>query len=266
MFLSERGLRGTRIKTKDGHIGKTDEFYFDEKSWAVRYMVVIYGVVPHSRKLISPPSLVGPQPDGFAVDLTTEQIRNSPDIDEDKPLSRQKEEELHTYYGWSNYWSYPAYTNAYGVPLYPGFGFAYPYSMPLQTDREMSGREMPETLTNEENTLRSTNEVIGYEAMSRDDKIGSVEDFLIDDQAWAFRYTIIDTGRVFPGKKVIVASYWTESIDWLSRTVNFDVETDYVRNGPTLEEGTSISREFEQRLFDYYRKPYYWKQEVGQTA
>jgi hypothetical protein len=39
--------------------------------------------------------------------------------------------------------------------------------------------------------LRSTHEVSGYNIQAADGEIGHVEDFIIDDAAWAIRYLIL---------------------------------------------------------------------------
>ena len=83
-------------------------FFFDDKTWAIRYLVVDTGTwLPDRQVLISPIALGQPDWEGqfFPVKLTTEQVRNSPDIDTDKPVSRQQETRLHTYYDWPVYWS-----------------------------------------------------------------------------------------------------------------------------------------------------------------
>ena len=69
-------------------------FFFDDKTWAIRYLVVDTGAwLPGRRVLISPIALGQPDWAGqfFPVKLTMEQVRNSPDIDTDKPVSRQQE-------------------------------------------------------------------------------------------------------------------------------------------------------------------------------
>ena len=62
--------------------------------------------LPGRQALISPYALG--QPDWtrqtLPVELTREQIENSPPTSSDRPVSRQMEQELHTYYGWSPYW------------------------------------------------------------------------------------------------------------------------------------------------------------------
>ena len=95
------------IGATDGEIGKVKEFYFDDETWTIRYLIVETGNWLFGRKiLISPQSLLIPDWERriFAADLTKEQITDSPDIDTQKPVSRQQEIKLQYHYLQSSYW------------------------------------------------------------------------------------------------------------------------------------------------------------------
>lgn len=96
-------LNGFTIGGTDGEIGKVKEFYFDDESWTVRYIIVETGSWLSGRKvLLSPQAVINTdwEEKVFRVNLTTEQVKNSPDIDTDKPVSRQHERDLYGYYPW----------------------------------------------------------------------------------------------------------------------------------------------------------------------
>ena len=101
-------LRGCTLAASDGEIGTVREFYFDDEHWIVRYYVVNTGSWLMQREvLIAPRALseVDQQGNTIAVNLTREQVRESPLAETDKPISRQQEAELHHHYGWEPYWS-----------------------------------------------------------------------------------------------------------------------------------------------------------------
>jgi uncharacterized protein YrrD len=84
------------LDATDGGIGTVEDFYFDDQTWAVKYLVVKTGGWLSGRKvLISPTVVIGKSWDLglFPVSITKEQVRNSPDINTDKPVSRQHEAE-----------------------------------------------------------------------------------------------------------------------------------------------------------------------------
>ena len=106
MKRSIKSLIGYHIRETNGELGKVDEFYFDDKLWTIRYLIVKTGNwLSEQKVLISPSALLQPdwQKEEFPVNLTKEQIKNSPDIDTDKPVSRQQEEKLYAHYNWRGY-------------------------------------------------------------------------------------------------------------------------------------------------------------------
>jgi hypothetical protein len=85
-------LHGCSILAAGGQIGKVDEFYFDDDDWSICYLVVDIGKwLLGQRVLVSPAALGQPNwaADILPVTLTQEQVKNSPDISQDKPVSRQ---------------------------------------------------------------------------------------------------------------------------------------------------------------------------------
>ena len=113
------------------------------------------------------------------MNLTKEQVRNSPDIDTDRPVSRQREAELRKYYDWAPYWGV-----GYGIDLPPG--------QYVEADRGTVAVENVQGDTH----LRSTKEVRGYRIHATDGEIGHVEDFIVSDEEWVIRYLVVDTGQL----------------------------------------------------------------------
>jgi len=101
MQKSTKELKGYAIDATDGDIGKVDDFYFDDKSWTIRYLVVDTGNWLLGRKVLLSPIAVGKadfSSGRFNVTLTKKQVEESPSIDTDKPVSRQHETSYHDYY------------------------------------------------------------------------------------------------------------------------------------------------------------------------
>ncbi len=110
-------LSGFRMEATDGEIGKVEEFYFDDETWTVRYLILQTESWLSGRKvLISPVALIKglSKPGVFTVDRTRDQIRESPDIDTEKPVSRQQEIELYGHYSWKGYWESGFYAQGVG--------------------------------------------------------------------------------------------------------------------------------------------------------
>src|SRR5471032_1189559 len=107
MLRSLKELENFAIHATDGNIGHVKDFYFDDESWVIRYLVVETGTWLSSRKVLISPVQIG-RPDltkkVIPTSITKEQVKNSPDIDTEKPVSRQDEARYLGYYGYPYYW------------------------------------------------------------------------------------------------------------------------------------------------------------------
>src|SRR6185312_15338628 len=100
-------LYGYRLRAEDGELGMVEDFFFDDETWSVRYVVVETGRWLRSRRvLISPIAIqaVDHADRRLDVRLTRDQIANSPPIESDVPVSRQKELQYRQYFKWPAYW------------------------------------------------------------------------------------------------------------------------------------------------------------------
>ena len=52
--------------------------------------------------------------------------------------------------------------------------------------------------------LFALNGLIGCPVAAADGDVGSVKDFLFDDQNWKVRWMVVDTGHWLPGRKVLI--------------------------------------------------------------
>ncbi len=253
MMQSIKELVGFHIKAVDGRLGKVDGFYFDDEAWIIRYLLVDTGKwLPGRTVLISPRSLEKPdrEHEEFPLNLTKKQIEESPEMDQEKPVSRQHEIELAEYYGWPSYWIGP------GAGYVPGTGLIPPPAL-ARPEKEL--RELQRQKEKGDPHLRSSREVIGYHIHAEDDRIGHVEDFIIDDETWIMRYLIIDTHNWLPGgKKVIVAVPWIKRIDWSNSEVHIDLKKESLEKAPEFEGTASVTRNYEDYIYNHYEKEKYW--------
>src|SRR5208282_5497176 len=110
MLTNAKNLRGLVIRATDGELGTVDDLYFDDDTWAIRYLTVETGDWLAGRSvLISPFSILRVDWHGQRVDvaLTKEQVRKSPDISTHAPISRIHESAYLSYYGYPYYWDGP---------------------------------------------------------------------------------------------------------------------------------------------------------------
>src|SRR5665811_1058116 len=84
MLNKIKTLKGYKLHSLDGEIGKVEEFYFDDLHWTIRYLIVDKGNWLMGRQvLISPYALiaVNKEEQFITIDLTKKQIEDSPSLD-----------------------------------------------------------------------------------------------------------------------------------------------------------------------------------------
>jgi hypothetical protein len=254
MLRSLKELYGYQVRGTDGDIGKVHDFFFDDAIWTVRYLVVETGNwLSKRRVLLSTFPLGKPQWEKqlFPVLLGRQQVRESPDIDARKPVSRKMEEALHSHYGWTAYWRS-------ATPLGGLGAVAVAQMLSGEAQRRHDRKKASPEQRQQDWHLRSTREVLGYHIQARDGDIGHVHDFVADDLNWPIRYLVVDTGNWLPGRKVLVAPAWLEAVAWVSKTVHIDLPRDVIKGSPQFDPSVPVNREYEVRLYDYYGRPKYW--------
>jgi hypothetical protein len=230
------------VSATDGDVGTVIHFLFDDERWFVRYLVVETGGIFKRRQvLISPISFrnVDHSAARFHLALTMDKIRNSPNVDLDRPVSRQHEREYYGYYGYPYYWGYGG---TWGMGYYPGAMTSAGY--------DRAGERPGEPVADVH--LRSAKELTGYHIEGTDGSIGHVKDFAVDDESWAIRYMVIETSNWWVGKSVLIAPEWTSRISWLDRKVYVDMTRAAIKTSPEWAIDEPINRAFEEQLSRHY--------------
>jgi uncharacterized protein YrrD len=203
MLQNIKDLYGNTLSATDGEIGKVKDCYFDERAWAVRYLVADTGSwLVDNLVLLSPHSFGKWDRDEktLQINLTRQQIENSPPISKHTPLSRQYEEEYYRYYGWGNYWQG---AGLWGAAAYPMTAFApVPVEMPVTIPVETEARH--DHRNRADRHLLSMRDTMGYALQATDGEIGSVTGFMMDDKTWAVGELIVETGHWYSGKEVYI--------------------------------------------------------------
>jgi hypothetical protein len=250
MLRKTKELKGCKLGARDGEIGHLEDFYFDDQTWTVRYLVADTGDwLPHRKVLISPVAVTGIRDTPHKVvevNLTKQQIEQSPSIDAHKPVSRQFEAEYFQYYGWPYYWPGPL---LWGPVDFPG-----PYLPAV-----IPPGPHPAPPEAEDSHLRSANEVAGYHIQALDQHFGHVEQYIFDGENWAIRYLVVDTRNWWPGKRVLLAPAWISWVSWSELRVYVDLDRSTVQRAPEYDPTAPITREYEQKLFEHYNRAPYWQ-------
>ncbi len=223
MLRSIKQLHGRKLGASDGEIGHVKDFYFDDQSWAVRYVVVDTGSWLTGRTVLISPHAFGPlQQDGNAllVHLTREQIENSPPIYAHEPLSRQYEVAYFQHYGWPSYWE--------GSEL-GGFGL-FPMASPVPHDTRATVGSGGENVGDPH--LRSAHAVVGYAVQGHDGEVGYVADFMMGEGIWRISLLLVETGHWLAGKKIALPTSQVDRISYDESTVFVGVAKETIEQTP----------------------------------
>jgi hypothetical protein len=263
MLRNVTDLEDYGIGATDGPIGHVRDFYFDDEVWVIRYLVVETGHWLASRKVLISPIAIG-KPDWMQkllpISITQDQVRTSPDIDTEKPVSRQHETAYHAHYGYSHYWGGGGLwgDGLYPNMLLPGYeGFGSPTAARAEADYAYAQREASRHRDDDQH-LRSCRAVAGYHVEATDGAIGHVESLLVDDETWAILYLVVETGHWWGGHKVLVSPQWIHEVRWGDSTVSVNVTQQTVKGAPSYDPTQPLGRQQEMQLYKHYGRPGYW--------
>jgi uncharacterized protein YrrD len=248
MLIETKTLHGCKVHATDGEIGTIDEVLFEDNTWIVRYLIVAAGPWLFQRKVLIVPAKVKEidwATRTLNIDLTRDQVENSPGVDTDKPVSRQWETDYYNYYALPYYWGgNTGWGQTWGTR--PPMGL-----MPFETP-QLQQHEAEVLHAHDDPHLRSSKALVGYKISAKDGQVGHVRGFIVDDLTWEIQYLGVDTGDWWPGKKVLLPLSWINSINWPNNTVPIEATRLEVQNTPEWDTEETITSEFQANLHGYY--------------
>jgi sporulation protein YlmC with PRC-barrel domain len=207
-------LLGLKVLAKDGEVGKVYDFYLTDDAWRVAYVVISTGSFFSERRLIVPPQMIAFDsfhPDTLHVNRTREEILASPDWDKEKPVSRQKREELGDQFIWLPSGSL---THIVFRPL-----GASDEALRVDEDRARASGDNPH--------LRSLAEIRGYEALDRQgNKMGRLVDAVADSTHWTVPMVCIKTPADSSDAGAVISVRHIDTIDWANARARIEIDHD----------------------------------------
>ena len=234
MFFSTKRLIHYSLHALDGLIGEVIDLYFDDEEWSVKYLCVDTGHwMPGRQILISTVSLLLPEQESrmLPVDLTIEQVRDSPSIELGQPVTHRQERELHDRYSWPVYW---------GNTTKP---VTHPEPVVISSEQEES-RE----------NIRSGRDLIGFHVMGFDEAIGHVDDILLDASGWRIRYLVAGTRNILTVHETLLDVNHGVHVDWQEEQVTLDYTREAIRNAPPYLSPEEIDPVYETTLAEYFAR------------
>lgn len=248
MLRSLKEVEGYMVLAANGDVGHVVDFQFDDDYWTVRYLVVETGEFFGGRRiLISPISFrrIDWTARHFQLSLALDEVQGCPDIDLHQRVSRQQERDYNQYFRYPYYWEF---SGLWGMGAYPG----------LLTPGMQHGPPAAHSDQSDDVHLRSAKGFFGFNVHGRDETLGQVEDFIVDDESWTIRYLSIDSGNWSWVKKALLAPNWADQVSWTERQVHVDVPRQAIKDCPEWKPTTAVHRDYEAHLYRYYGRPVYW--------
>ena len=237
MSCSIKHLYGSGLNATDGEIGHIKDFYFDDQAWFVRYVVVDTGTwLTGRRVLLAPNAFTNLEQVGafHDVNLTRQQIADSPPLATHKPVSRQFQEEYYRYYGW------PDYGNGNGLSgLLP-----LPISEPISEDHSNTPnyRDVPSPQSPDAH-LRSTQALNNYHIETHDGPIGHVTDFIFDRKNWSISHLVIETGQWLCSKEIVISPKQIERISYNESKIFVRVTREAILKAPEFHNPSGANKD-----------------------
>jgi hypothetical protein len=240
------------MKAVDGGIGVVSDLLFDDRTWQVRWLVADAVEWLTGRKVLIHPSAI----DGrdykrreLRVGLTKAQVRASPGILQDQPVSRRMEFDLCDHHGWDQGQS--------GDTAGPGV-----LTQAFRSMSDLGGTAVHDAAEaahagKGDPHLRSFAAVRSSQLRAEDGAIGHVEDFLVDDSTWAVHYLIVDTRDWWPGQRVLISPHAVQDINWPNHLIRVSVTVDQVRSSPLWKPADVVDQAYQERLHNHYTWPGY---------
>jgi hypothetical protein len=213
MLRSLKELYDNQLAASDGEIGRVKDFYFDDQDWAIRYVIADTGKWLPGRQVLLAPYALGSLDQAnrlLRVNLTRQQIEDSPSIDAHKPVSRQYEEEYYRYFGWPYYWQGGGLWGLSGFPV---------LEQPTRPPLSEAAREMSPQSQRAAAHLRSAQAVTGYHLKTDEGIVGHVCDFMMDAALWAIGQFVVKTGHRLTGQEVLIPTKDVSRISYEESTV-----------------------------------------------
>ncbi|MFP4500751.1 MAG: PRC-barrel domain-containing protein [Candidatus Hydrogenedentota bacterium] len=238
MLRGLKGLIGYTLEAKDGRVGTVSDFYFEADSWRVLYVVAETGTLMPGRKvLVETGGLLAPEwnAERFPVACSKQEILARPGLEEAGVAPDNVPEDAASMLHWA-------------PMVAPQAGVLLPVTLPER-------HHAPEAAGDH---LYSFCELLGYRIRGADAIFGRLEDIVFENEEYALRLGVVNTGTWFSGRRVYIPCSRVQDIETDLKELHIPLPRSVIESAPTLEDDPAfdpsqpLRLEAEQTLYDYY--------------
>ena len=203
-------LFGYRVQATDDAIGKVEDFFVDDKSWAVRYLLVRTGGYLSGAKAVVPVDCLG-TPDSkhhtLPVKFSKDELEAVAKKDV-KPVAAEMGALLEAMFGKSDDRRDRGFIRV-GCPTVTGEG--------------------------EASSLRSVREVASYPIETQDGPCGICTDMLGNFDEWTVPYLVVNTKEWRPHGHVLVPTTWVTNISWKDMEIEVSTSREKIQHAQRFD-------------------------------
>lgn len=240
MHYFTTALQTYNIDATDGEMGKIKDLYIDDHTWKIRYAIVdTRKWLPERKVLLSPAAFIGVNEENetLEVEYDKEMIKNSPPVPEESDLTKEKENQLIKYFGWTRYWPDDVLISGDQRAL----GVFHEKSESIYQEPEDFEREQL-IANHRDNNLRSHDEILNARVHGRNGKLGRLNDFIYDSN-WNLKYIVIGSTNPAAGEFYCYSVDRITSVDWYDRDLYLDETMVGLHNQRTFKNKQDILNE-----------------------
>ncbi|WP_353230530.1 PRC-barrel domain-containing protein [Novosphingobium sp.] len=213
MLWSASSIRGYTVVASDGTSGTVSDFIFEDRGWAIRWLVVETGAWFAGRRLFVPVSAFGhpdPETQAFSLDMTLAELADCPGRD----LAQLSDAETGAHF----------------------------------TQDDMAGGQ-----TDHAGPHFRSLAVMSQATVAADDgAVGHAEDFLIDSADWQVKYLVVDTSDWWFGEKILISTHAITGIDYMHHVLTLDVTRQFVKDGARFSPEQTVDGAFDESFETYF--------------
>lgn len=234
MKLSLRKLKKYVISTKDDYTYKIEDVLINEDTWRIQYFKINIGGFFKKNFILVPRFLIDKVDINRKVvhfGLFGANIKNCPSFKSELPISKLYQKKLDRYFSKEDYWARHYYPPT-GVPNVTRSCVVPPE--PIKSKLKVIDESSIDS------SLRSMNEILGYDVQSKDGEAGKLHDFIIDDESLdVLSFAVKFKGKLGMNIKVITASQFISEIRYSDQTIAVNLNTKEIQSSPdySLKDG-----------------------------
>jgi uncharacterized protein YrrD len=218
------------VNAADGYVGKVKDFYFDDRTWKLRFVVAETGIWLKNRKVLLPASAVksvSTEDRHLNLDMSMYDVKNGPGIENELSLSPQTEIDYLSYYGYS---------------FYRGVSDAHGFDKDAEAKRaEMFACVDLVRRTYGDRHLRSCTEMINYDIEASDNQVGYLQSMVFDEADWAITHLLVNTSNWWLGQQVLMEPHLIKDISWGDARLYLNMQRQAVQDAPIFDVETLSS-------------------------